>query len=111
MKVNFEEVLKEKRDKIFPVINKYLESLSSFEDYCKVPQKYLPLSILHKQMVSEYPERKGKYLRPTLLVLTAAAMGFSESKSLLTAAAMQTSEDWILNHDDIEGNLVQDYID
>ncbi len=106
-KVSFEEVLKEKRDKIFPVISKYLESLSSFEDYCEIPQKYLSLLNLHKQMVSEYPERKGKYLRPTLLVLTALAMGFSESKSLLTAAAMQTSEDWILNHDDIEDDSLE----
>jgi geranylgeranyl diphosphate synthase type II len=44
----------------------------------------------------------GKYIRPTLLLLTAQAMGASLKDSLTTAAAMQISEDWILNHDDIE---------
>lgn len=107
MKTNFEEVLAEKREKVWPVINKYLSDLINFPDFCKVAPKYAPMAEFHHKMVSEYPERKGKYLRPTLLVLTAAAMGFSESKSLLTAAAMQTSEDWILNHDDIEDDSLQ----
>jgi len=52
--------------------------------------------------VSDYPRRKGKYLRPSLLLLTAEGMEGKRDRAMITAAAMQISEDWILNHDDIE---------
>jgi len=107
MKINFEEVLAEKRKKVWPLIRKYLDGLIDFPDYCRIPSKYTPMAKFHQRMVAEYPERKGKYLRPTLVLLTASAMGFSEEKASQTAAAMQVSEDWILNHDDIEDDSSQ----
>ena len=111
MEISFEEVLAGKKERVWPVIKGYLDDLINFPDFCKIPPKYASVADLHQKLVAEYPERKGKYLRPTLVLLTASAMGFSEKKALQTAAAMQVSEDWILNHDDIEGNLVHDYID
>ena len=109
--IKFEEVLAEKRDMVWPVIKRYLDDLIRFPDFCTVSSKYTPMAKFHQKMVAEYPERKGKYLRPTLVLLTASAMGFSEEKATRTAAAMQVSEEWILMHDDIEDNLVQDYVD
>jgi geranylgeranyl diphosphate synthase type II len=58
----------------------------------------------HWQIVTDYPRRKGKYVRPALLVLTSEAFGGKRNDALLTAAAMQTSEDWVLIHDDFEDN-------
>lgn len=107
LKINFEQVLAEKREKVWPVIESYLKNLIDFPDFCKIPPKYTSMADFHQKMVADYPERKGKYLRPTLVLLTASAMGFPESKALQTAAAMQTSEDWILNHDDIEDDSLQ----
>ncbi len=54
----------------------------------------------HWEMVTDYPKRKGKYTRPSLLCLTAEAMEVPLDNVIRTAAAMQTSEDWILIHDD-----------
>jgi len=102
MSVVFEEVLREKKEKVWPVIKKYLDSLVDFPLFCKVAPEYSSLVDFHQKMVADYPQRQGKYLRPTLVLLTASAMGFEEEKVLQTAAAMQVSEDWILNHDDIE---------
>jgi len=59
------------------------------------------------KMVKEYPARQGKYLRPSLLLLTLEAMGGDIKKGLKTAAAVQLSEDWLLIHDDIEDNSVK----
>ncbi len=56
----------------------------------------------HYKMVSDYPARQGKYLRPGLLLLSTEMLGGSQEKALLLAAAMQASEDWLLIHDDIE---------
>jgi geranylgeranyl diphosphate synthase type II len=104
---DFKEVLAERKGKVWPVIQKYLQNLSLFPSYCQVPKKYHSELDFHLKIVSDYPERKGKYLRPTLVMLTASAMGFPEDKAVLTAAAMQTSEDWILNHDDIEDDSLE----
>ena len=67
-------------------------------------KEYLPMKEPeeHYAMVREYPERKGKYLRPALVMLSNEMFGGSDEKAILTAAAMQTSEDWILIHDDFE---------
>lgn len=107
MEIKFEEVLAEKRELVWPEIQKYLGRLDKFPAYCNIPSKYASLARFHKKIVCEYPERKGKYLRPTLVLLTASALGFPEEKAIRTAAAMQVSEDWILNHDDIEDDSLQ----
>lgn len=69
-------------------------------------KKYENIRKFHWKIISDYPVRQGKYLRPTLVLLVTKAMGSREKDAVKTAAAMQTSEDWILNHDDIEDNSV-----
>lgn len=107
MAVDFKEVLREKREIVWPEIKNYLDSLIDFPDYCRVSSRYMPLARFHQRLTSEYPKRKGKYIRPSLVLLIASAMGFPEEKAVKTAAAMQVSEDWILNHDDIEDDSLQ----
>jgi len=107
MEVDFKKVLEEKKKLVWEEIKKYLESLLKFPDYCQISHKYQSLAHFHQKIISDYPERKGKYIRPTLLLLTASAMDFPEEKALRTAAAMQISEDWILNHDDVEDDSLE----
>ncbi|MBP8591482.1 polyprenyl synthetase family protein [Candidatus Shapirobacteria bacterium] len=102
--LSFPQVLNQKRALVWPEIEKYLASLASFPSYCQIPKKYSSLVSFHQHITAEYPRRQGKYLRPTLVLLTAEAMGFPQEKAIKTAAAMQVSEDWILDHDDIEDN-------
>ena len=106
-KIDFSQVLEEKKKIVWREIEKYLEDLIKFPRYCRIPPKYQSLALFHQKITSEYPQRKGKYIRPTLVLLTAAAMGFPEEKAIRTAAAMQVSEDWILNHDDIEDDSLE----
>lgn len=87
MAVDFPQVLKERKPKIYEKITKYLPN--------KFPEE-------HYKMVRDYPDRQGKYLRPVLVLLANEMFGGKEENALLTAAAMQTSEDWILIHDDIQ---------
>jgi len=101
-KIDAVEILTKNKNILWPEIEKYLNLIKDYPDFCQIKSKYQYLSDLHFQMVSDYPQRKGKYLRPTLLMLTAQSLGFDLTKSLPTASAMQISEDWILNHDDIE---------
>ncbi len=105
--MDFAEVLKAKQKLVWREIEKYLKNPLNLQGPLKIPQKYQKEVNFHWQIVRDYPERKGKYLRPTLLLLTAQAMGFPEEKAIKTAAAMQTSEDWILNHDDFEDNSLE----
>ncbi len=67
-------------------------------------KKYLPnkTPTSHYKMVREYPSRQGKYFRPGLVILGTKMFGGNPSRAILTAAAMQTSEDWLLIHDDAE---------
>ena len=107
MKIDFKKVLAQKRDLVWPEIKSHLDTLLDFPQFCQVPVKYKRLAKFHQSIISEYPKRQGKYLRPSLTLLTASAMGFPEEKAVKTAAAMQMSEDWILNHDDIEDDSLQ----
>ncbi len=65
-------------------------------------QEYLPNKFPqeHYTIVREYPQRQGKYFRPGLTLLSTEMFGSQKEKAILTAAAMQTSEDWLLIHDD-----------
>ncbi len=100
--IDFLEVLREKRALVWPEIKQYLNLMTQMPTYCQVPPKYESEAKFHFQLVADYPERKGKYVRPTLVLLTAAALGFPQEQAIKTAAAMEISENWILNHDDIE---------
>jgi len=105
--MDFTKVLEAKKKLVWQEIEKYLRKPLDLTGRLKIPQKYQKEVDFHWQIVRDYPERKGKYLRPTLLLLTAQAMGFPEKKAIKTAAAMQTSEDWILAHDDFEDNSLE----
>jgi geranylgeranyl diphosphate synthase type II len=107
MSLDFKQVLAEKKQLVWPEIRKYLKLPLYFSGPRKIPQKYRSLIDFHQGLIADYPERKGKYIRPTLLLLTCEAMGGSYQKAIKTAAAMQVSEDWILNHDDIEDDSEQ----
>jgi geranylgeranyl diphosphate synthase type II len=67
-------------------------------------KKYLPDKgpSFFRSMVSDYPERGGKYLRAGLIMMACEAFGGDSSKAVRTAAAMEASQNWILIHDDIE---------
>lgn len=99
---NFPETLASYRNLIWPFIQKNLNQIKNFPTFCTLDKKYQNLVKFHFDMVSDYPSRQGKYLRPTLVMLTAQAMGANPDLVIPTAAAMQLSEDWILGHDDIQ---------
>jgi len=106
MKAGFESVLAKKRETVWKEIQKYL-AVPKFPGKMSIPKKYQDLLDFHWQMTRTYPDRRGKYVRPTLVLLAAESMGVTEKKAILTAAAMQTSEDWILIHDDIEDDSLE----
>ena len=99
---SFLETLNSYKNILWPFIEKNLNQIKDYPGYCRINSKYQSILDFHFQMVSDYPKRKGKYIRPSLLFLTAKSMGVSQDKIFPTAAAMQISEDWILGHDDIE---------
>lgn len=99
---NFIDVLTIYRNLVWPYIESNLNQIKDYPAFCQINKKYQDLVDFHFDIVSDYPKRKGKYIRPTLVLLTAQAMGFDKNLTLPTAAAMQISEDWILGHDDIE---------
>jgi geranylgeranyl diphosphate synthase type II len=105
--MDFIQVLEAKKKIVWQEIERYLQNPLDLKGVLKIPSKYQKEIDFHWKLVSDYPQRKGKYLRPTLLLLTAQAMGFPEEKAIKTAAAMQTSEDWILAHDDFEDNSLE----
>jgi geranylgeranyl diphosphate synthase type II len=97
----FLDVLREKRSIVWKEVKKNLDKYTLLSPQ-PFPKKYQEEVNFHKDLVFEYPKRLGKYIRPTLVLLTAEAMGQKLASALKTAAAMQISEDWILNHDDFE---------
>lgn len=98
---DIQSVLEENKELVWQEIQRYLRN-PIFPSSFKVPKKYEEANSFHWQVVSEYPSRQGKYLRPTLLILTAQAMGGDKKLACKTAAAMQVSEEWMLIHDDFE---------
>ena len=69
--------------------------------------RYKSLFDEHWDIITDYPSRRGKYLRPALVMLMAEAMSGSSEKAVFTATAMQMSEDWILIHDDWEDGSLE----
>ena len=86
---------------VWPVIKSYLQD-PLYPVQFRVPEKHKKEVGLYWKINKEYPGRKGKYLRPTLLLLIAQALGTKNKDIFKIAAAMQLSEEWILIHDDIE---------
>ena len=103
----FLEILENYKKIVWPYIETNLNQIKDYPSFCQVDKKYQNLLDFHFNMVSDYPQRKGKYIRPSLVLLTAQAMASDIDKAIPTAAAMQISEDWILGHDDIEDQSEQ----
>jgi len=103
----FLETLNSYKDLLWPFIEKNLNQIKDYPTFCSIDKKYQSILDFHFEMVTDYPRRKGKYIRPSLLFLTAQSLGVNQDKILPTAAAMQISEDWILGHDDIEDQSEQ----
>jgi len=83
----------------------FLDVLEKYkEEVFNMLIKEIPLKepIEHYKILREYPLRKGKYIRPFLLLVTNEMFGGKKERALNTAVAMQLSEEWILVHDDIE---------
>jgi geranylgeranyl diphosphate synthase, type II len=95
-------------DKYKTLVSKEISSYLSDPTYptiFQIPRNYKNNE--HKkywEIVRNYPERKGKYIRPSLTLLTCEAMHRGKKDALKTSAAMQLSEDWILLDDDIMDN-------
>ena len=98
-----QNILDNTKKEVWPEIKRYLKD-PTYPAQFKVPDKYKNDVSLYWKINRAYPERKGKYLRPTLVLLTAEALGAKRKEALKAAAAMQMSEEWILIHDDIEDN-------
>ncbi len=59
------------------------------------------------ELVRDYPERQGKMLRGSVVVLSARAHGGDEAAALKAAAGVELFQDWVLVHDDIEDDSEQ----
>lgn len=107
--VNFENFLAEQRERIWDVIEACLKEYRDADAEVlrwMGQEDYLPLLDDHWKVVEDYPRRRGKYLRPTLVMLGYQSMlhgmpQLPDGVETITAAAMQVSEDWILIHDDL----------
>lgn len=107
--VNFENFLAEQRERIWGVIEACLKEYRDADAEVlrwMGQEDYLPLLDDHWKVVEDYPRRRGKYLRPTLVMLGYQSMlhgmpQLPDGAETITAAAMQVSEDWILIHDDL----------
>lgn len=56
----------------------------------------------YERLLRDYPERSGKLLRGTAVLLSAAAHGVDPEKALPAAVALELFQSWVLIHDDIE---------
>ncbi len=91
--MEFEKYIELHRHKIFSKLMEYIPNREPKEHY---------------SWVREYSLRKGKYARPTFIVLWCEMYGGKAEEAILPAAAMQMSEDWILVHDDItDSNILR----
>lgn len=98
-----QKTLNETKKLVWPVIKKYLKD-PAYPKQFKLTNKYKKEIDLYWKINNDYPNRKSKYLRPTLTLLVAEALGLNRKIAAKTAAAMQLSEEWILISDDIEDN-------
>lgn len=96
-----QDTLERTKKLVWPEIERYLKD-PDYPTQFQPPTKYKNDVNFFWKTVREYPERKGKYLRPSLVLLACKAMAGNVNKAIKTAAAMQLSEDWLLIHDDFE---------
>lgn len=98
------DILSKYKDVVWPEVEKYINFVPQFPKQFGVPKEFESFLEFHLNLVADYPQRRGKYLRPTVLILTALALSAKIEESIKTATAMQISEDWLLIHDDFEDN-------
>lgn len=89
-----EEIKKEIDGYIFHHLSESQTSDSSHQDLSEIE--------LLKEMMQEYPKRMGKGLRGGFCVLAAEAFGGRREDTLISAAALELFQNWVLIHDDIE---------
>jgi geranylgeranyl diphosphate synthase type II len=95
------KTLEKTKKLVWPVIDSYLKD-PVYPKQFSLKKKYHKETDFFWKINRIYPERKGKYLRPSLVLLTSNALGHNSKKAILTAATMQMSQEWILIHDDVE---------
>jgi geranylgeranyl diphosphate synthase, type II len=101
MPTDFANVLQEYRSEIDPFVHQYLKTpIPGLIDENDTAHSF------HWNLVSDYPNRGGKYLRPTLLTLATEALGGLRKDALLPAAAMEVCQNWALIHDDFEDDSI-----
>lgn len=100
------QILEKYKTLVWPEVVKYLSD-PIYPKSFSIPPRYKDELKFFWKTVKEYPTRKGKYLRPTLLLLTHEALGGNVKDALNIAAAMQLSEEWLLVHDDLVDNSLE----
>ncbi len=81
---------------------------SNKKELDRIVLDFLPLSHTSNEigslytMMRDYPSRGGKGLRGTMCLLWCELYGGKREDALITAAALETFQNWILIHDDIE---------
>ena len=70
-------------------------------DYLPKDHNVPEIDLLYK-MMRDYPSRPSKGLRPSLCILVCEAFGGKNEESIVSAAALEIFQNWILIHDDIE---------
>lgn len=100
------EILEKYQKKVFPLVLKHLLPIRYPTEF-SIPREYQKVKDFHWETIKEYPLRKGKYLRPSLLLLCCGGIGGEIKQALNTASAMQLSEEWMLVHDDCEDESLQ----
>lgn len=98
-----EDTLEKTKKLVWPEIDKYLKD-PIYPKQFLVPGRFKKETLKFWEINKVYPQRKGKYLRPTFVRLVASAMNAKPKEIIKLASAMQLSEEWILIHDDIEDN-------
>lgn len=94
-------ILERYKARVWPEVEAHLTH-TPFPEVFRIPDQYADEERTFWDIVSDYPTRKGKYLRPALVMLSGRAQGVPEEKLITIAAAMQLSEEWLLIHDDVE---------
>lgn len=100
------DILAKYREIVYPIVAARLTP-PVYPPQFRIPDQYQSEFDFIKQTITEYPSRKGKYFRPTLLYLSSIGLGGNSSAAALAAAAMQISEEWLLIHDDYEDGSLQ----
>lgn len=98
-----QKTLEKTKQLVWPIIDSYLKD-PKYPRQFQIPEKFKRDATEFWNINRVYPERKGKYLRPTLVLLVSTAMGIDSKLTVNVAGAMQLSEEWILISDDIEDN-------